>query len=71
MRYLETGLVFGDPIWDDDGLTGELWDGSYAKYMEGEICSVRWVYLGVTEDGENYTAVDPSAFEEDTENPDV
>lgn len=69
VRYVETGLVFGDPIWDDNGLTGELWDGSYAKYMEGEICSVRWVYLGVTEDGENYTAVDPSAFEEDTENP--
>ncbi len=69
VRYLETGLVFGDPIWDDSGLTGEVWDGSYAKYTEGEICSVRWVYLGVTEDGEYYTAVEPSAFEEDTENP--
>lgn len=71
INYVETGLMFGDPKWGNNGLTGELWDGSYAKYMEGEIRSVRWVYLGVTEDGENYTAVDPSAFEEDTENPDA
>ncbi len=71
VRYVETGLMFGDPVWGDNGLTGELWEGSYAKYMEGEVYSVRYVYLGVTEDGENYTAVDSSAFEEDTENPDA
>lgn len=67
INYVETGLMFGDPVWGDNGLTGELWKDSYAKHMEGEIYSVRYVYLGVTEDGENYTAVEPGAFEENIE----
>lgn len=68
INYVDTGMALGDPVWGEEGLTGEVWDGSYTKTMEGEIYSVRWVYLGTTEDGEYYTSLDVSAFDENAEN---
>ncbi len=57
--YVQTGFVFGEPIWDDETgtLTTDIDEWSYAKEMAGEMYSVRWVYLGTTTDGENYDKV--------------
>ena len=71
INYVETGLVFGDPEWGEEGLTGNVHEGSYTKFMEGEIYSVRWLWLGtldITEEGDQYTPLDASAFEENAEN---
>ncbi len=66
IAYKETGLVLGDPVWEE-GLTGAVHEGSYTKQKMGEIYSVCWLYLGTTEDGESYVPLDSSAFDEESQ----
>lgn len=68
VEYVPTGLIFGDPEWGEEGLTGNVYEGSYSKFMEGEIYSVRWLWLGTSDDEENYTPLDASVFEQNAEN---
>lgn len=68
VQYVETGLLFGDveANWNDelqcDELTGVIWEGSYSKEKAAEINSIIWLWLGTTENGEDYKLLSSTLF---------